>query len=80
MIPAEKVAALLDKQRELMETLKGKSLTGFAIIIPPEGEAIEVMLMGSHADLKSFYTLVKDKLVAAQETNQFGGVRTPGIR
>ncbi len=81
MIPAEKIADILRRNLELMETLKGKNLIGFALIIPPTGEAIEFQTLGSQSDEKSFYKYLSDKLSANLEASQMGGVGMPrGMR
>ncbi len=81
MIPADKIAAMLDKQRELMETLKGQEIGGYAIIVPPQGEPITFITLGSMNDEKSFYKYLSDKLSANLEASQMGGVGMPrGMR
>jgi hypothetical protein len=75
MIKADKVAELLKKQLELMETLKGRDLGGFALVCPPDGEPVEIVLMTSHSDPASFFRQVAEKCgaTAKQLGEQFTG-------
>ena len=75
---ADTVAMLLKKQLELMETLTGRELGGFALICPPEGDPVEIVTLGSHADPRSFFLQVAEKCGATAKAlgEQFtGGVR-----
>jgi hypothetical protein len=78
MISPEKVTAILEKNVALMNALKGQMIGGFAIIIPPEGEPIEFVTLGSQSDQKSFFKYLTDKISGSVEANQYGGVRMPG--
>jgi len=64
MIKADRVAELLKKQLELMETLSGHELGGFALICPPEGDPIDISLVTSHSDPAAFYKMVAEKCSA----------------
>ena len=74
MIPVQKVSEILAKYVKLMETLKGESVGGFIIIIPPDGVAIEQVLLGSEPDKKNFFKIVADKCAEAQTQGGYGGV------
>lgn len=80
MITSESLVILLEKQLVLLRKLEGEKLGGFAVIVPPEGEAIVHLVVSSDGDEKSFYSTLAGKMVNAKEQSQFGGVRVPGIR
>ena len=77
MIKVDKIIALLDKNRKLLEKLEGHELAGFAIVVPPEGEGIEVVDIASHADIRAFYESLSNKFKTALEQAQLGGVLMP---
>lgn len=77
MIPVEKVIALLDKNKALLQKLDGHDLAGFAIIYPPDGEPTEVIDLASRSDAKSFFEAMMNKLKSGLETSQLGGVLMP---
>lgn len=84
MIKADKVAELLQKQLELMETLKGRDLGGFALICPPGGAtAVEITLIASHTNPSDFFKQVAEKCGATAkewgDQNQFSGA-VRGVR
>lgn len=81
MISPDKIVALLEKNTKLMTALSGQQIGGFAIIVPPDGEPIEFVTMGSQSDQKSFFKYLTDKISGSVEANSYGGVRMPsGIR
>lgn len=77
MIPTDKVIALLDKNKRLLEKLEGHKLAGFAIIYPPDGEPTEIVDLASRGDPKSFFESLMSKTKAALEEAQLGGVLMP---
>lgn len=62
-----------------METLEGRQIGGFALIVPPEGDSIDFVTLGAQSDTKSFYKYLSDKLSAGLEQSQMGGTM-PRIR
>ena len=74
----EGIIELLDKHRKLMEALPGQNLGGFALIVGPTDDApVEIVLLDTKSDEKSFVTLVRDKLMAVKDSSFPGGVSMP---
>lgn len=82
MIKSEDVIAALDKQKARLEKLAGEELAGFALIIPPEGDAIDIVVMETPTSVESFYQRLRDRLIGlGQPTNSsYGAVQVPGMR
>lgn len=78
MIPAKKLIDVLEGQLALLRTLEsaGRDVAGYAVIMPPEGEAITFINISSQDDALSFYKYLADKLSASREQSGFGAVRT----
>ena len=72
MIKSEAVATSLKKSLELMETLKGHELGGYALIIPPEGDEVQITLLGTHPDTAPFYKMLAEKLMIAKDSSTTG--------
>lgn len=78
MISAAKIVEQLEKERELLLKLGDTEVSGFALLVPPEGEAIRALDIGSHVDTRAFYTGLAEAMKKAMEAAGMGGVRTPG--
>lgn len=79
MIKAEKIVEILEAQLTRLRKLEGEDLAGFAIIVPPEGDPIDLLVMESPTDTKSFFMRLRDRMVGSAEQNQYGGVNVPGM-
>lgn len=77
MIEATKVKARLDEMRALMELLGDRKLGGVAIVVPPEGDGVELVVHDDRIESKHFYALLFDRMKAAVEANRYGGVNMP---
>ena len=77
MTSPAKISELLERKIKLLASLEGEQVNGFAVIVPPEGDPIDFVTLGSQADQKSFFEYLANKLKAAMETSQYGGVRVP---
>ena len=81
MIKAEKIADGLKKQIELLDLLKGRDISYYAIVIPPDGEEITMLSVESHADTRAFYEALSNRCKVALEKSGLGGVGMPrGVR
>lgn len=69
----------LERHKTRLEKFPDEELGGFVLIVPPEGEPIEFLMMGSHPDYRKFMALVRDRIVASgEDQGGFGAVRAPG--
>lgn len=58
---AEEITALLNVQIARLDKLTGEEISGFALLVPPEGAPIEFLTMGA-GDNKGFFGLVADRI------------------
>jgi len=79
MIKPEKIIAILERNVALMKALNDQTISGFAVIVSPEGEPIEFVTLGTQSDQKSFFKYLTDKISGSVEASGYGGVRT-GMR
>lgn len=73
MIEAEKIGALLDQQKALMDTLKGQKVGGFFIIVPPEGEPITQIILGTEPAPQAFYKAIAERCSEVQKSSETMG-------
>ena len=80
---AEEISKTLEANRVRLGKNEGEEIGGFAIIIPPNGTAaIEIMMMGTVPDAKTFYKYVADKCAEAMKDvpDPYGAVGMGGRR
>jgi hypothetical protein len=68
---------ILDAHRERLVRNEEEEVGGFALVVPPHGPIVDVLIFGSTEDQKTFYTGLKDRIAHALErSQQYGGVET----
>jgi hypothetical protein len=78
VLKAEDVIRHLERHQTKLTKLAGEEVGGFVLIVPPEGEPIEFLMMGSHPDYRKFMLLVRDRIVASgDDQGGMGAVRMP---
>ena len=79
MLKADDVIKHLDRHKARLLKLEGEEVGGFILIVPPEGEPIEFLAMGSHPNYRAFMAMVRDRIVASAGDDQgaYGAVRVP---
>ena len=79
MTPAKTIIELLKTQISTLEKLD-EEVSGFAVIYPPEGTPVKILMVGNASDEASFYKWLRDRLVESKESS-YGGVRMgQGVR
>lgn len=74
---ASEIIKVLENKIELLKKLEEESVSGFAIIIPPSGNPIEMMSLDSTSDERMFYESMSKKCIDAKDQNSLGGVTVP---
>jgi len=81
MVKVEDVISKLKGHIELLSNLTGRELSGYALIVAPDGSHIDIIDLGSETEGKTFLEGVGKKvaramLLAEQPRDPFGAIRT----
>ena len=80
-LKAEDVRKHLARHDARLVKIEGEELGGFVLIVPPEGEPIELLLLGSDIYRGKFMKIMIDRIIqSGTETGPYGAVRVPGQR
>ncbi len=71
----EAVLAELEVLKRLLLKLEGEEISGFALIIPPNGIATKYVSIDSDADEKTFYKSISERMVAGLALREAGNRR-----
>lgn len=72
MIESEKIAELLAEQQSLIATLAGRKVGGFFIIVPPEGDPVTQIILGTDPTMQAFFKALADRCAEAQKPADSG--------
>lgn len=76
---ASAVVADIEKQLAFLKTLGDHEISGFVMIVPPEGQVLAYPFMDVTANSETFYSYLANRVKAIMELTSFDGVRVPGM-